>query len=838
MTLSNVEKNIERLFKDNRVVFWYDKDKEFEKDYEELSLDGVTKVPFSDNPFYIKYLVTRKKPKEKFLLYFPFEQSQDENNWLLDLQLAHHVFHSDPAGMFLQALELQYELKPLVENHFAFFKSKQRRSKFKELYSVKDSYEDGIGKILAVVFNTIETNINSQLLQYADSIPGGGDGQITHDLDRFNLEEKFWERVSGSFRYESDNPSIYDFLLTIFNYHFPLSDETSERYESKILLSRWKETKGLDKSFEVISNKIKQDLQVEEKLRTADIEQVIKDDLFSLTDKRILSDMVTRLSDSNIPLEKIESIIKSRSNKYWYKQYEVFYDAVNYAALLFQKVKNTFDQGFSIKSLEDGAQKYVDDIYKADYHYRKFVSSYRSSKQNSILKPLAEKVEKVYSNDWLLPINNEWQKVVDGLDHWPTKNNLSQQEFFNHHIKPYTDKEQRLFVIVSDALRFEVAREFFDQLTGDHRFILDDHLSYAISSLPSYTQLGMASLLPHDKLTVQEESDSVKCDGELTVGMDARKKIIQSNSDVRSTAIGAEEFMAMHSKKEGRDFVKDNDLIYVYHNSIDKVGDDKDSEEKVFEAVEQELDFLLNVLVRINTIMPHSHVLVTADHGFIYQNDKLHESDFAVSDIQGDVWKSSRRFVIGKNLKGNEALTHFKGDQLGLQDDLDVLIPKSINRLRLRGAGSQFAHGGASLQETIVPIMTVSYKSGQSSKKVDIEIIKNSDKISTNILPVSFIQTDAVTETYLPRKIKAAIYAPDGEKLSDEFTYTFDFKQDSERKREAKHTFQISNIADKYYGKWVELKLEEPIEGSTKWKSYRQFSYQLITSFTNDFDEF
>lgn len=838
MAISNIEKTVTRLFENNRIIFWYDKDEEFRKDYENLSLEGIKKVTFSGNPFFIKYLVAKKEPDNKFLLYFPLEQPSDEDNWLLDLQLAHKVFHSDPSGMYLQELGLPYELKPLLENHLNFFKSKVRKEKFSELYNTGDGYQTCIQKMIAVVLNTLETDINSQLLHFADSISRGRADKIAHDLNRFNLYKKFWNRVNSAFDYRSEKPGIYDFLLTIFNQHFPISDEVVNNHESKVLLSRWKQTKGMDESFDAISEKIQSDLQIKEKIRTADVDQILSDDLFSLIDKRILSDIVSHLTNGDISIERVQNIIRARSNKYWYKVYRPFYEAVNNAVQLFHKVDLTISQELSFRSLEDGAQRYAEDLYKVDLYYRKFIQSYRQSNQNSILKPLAQKVEKVYSNDWLLQINGQWQNIIDQLEAWPVENNLSQRQFFNQHVKQYTDKEQRLFVIISDALRFEIGRDFFDQLAADHRFVLSE-LSYMISSLPSYTQLGMASLLPHTKLTVDEGSSAfVKCDGKSTVGIAARQKIIKTNSKVRSTAIGAEKFMDMHSKKEGRDFVRNHDLIYVYHDVIDNIGDNKDSEEKTFDAVEQELEFLLSVLVRINTIMPHSHVLVTTDHGFIYQNDKLHESDFAVSDIDGDIWKSSRRFIIGKNLKTNDSLTHFRGEQLGLQEGLDVLLPKTINRLRLKGAGSRFVHGGASLQETIIPVINVAYRSGQTSKQIDIDIIKNSDKISTNILPVSFIQTEPVTDTYLHRVIKAAIYASDGEKLSDEFTYTFDFEQDSERSRVVKHTFQISNLAKEYYGEWVKLKLEEPIENSTLWKMYREFSYQLVTSFTNDFDDF
>ena len=75
--------------------------------------------------------------------------------------------------------------------------------------------------------------------------------------------------------------------------------------------------------------------------------------------------------------------------------------------------RNKIDQ--DIKS-EDNIHK----VFEVDQAYRKFIWSYRQAKQNKILSDLMEKIEKVYSNDWLLKYNNNWQKVVDELDVWPT----------------------------------------------------------------------------------------------------------------------------------------------------------------------------------------------------------------------------------------------------------------------------------------------------------------------------------------------------------------------------------------------------------------------------------
>jgi len=835
MTISKIEKNLKNLFEHNRIIFWYDENRQFIDEFEVLNLDSVEKITCNKNPFYIKHLVTKEKPEQNFLLYFPYAQPNDEENWLLDLQLAHKVYHSDPVGLILQDLGLPFELKPLVENHKAFFDSQARNEKFLELYDEKDSYEQCLKKMLSVVFNTIEIDLQGQLLQFISQKTAGREEQILKDLDRFALHETFWDRVAERYDYVAPNPSLYDFLLVIFKEHFPLTRTGENHHEAKILLSRWKQTRGFDETFKTLSKQVQEDLDIDNRISGKPLDQIISDDLFERTDREVLAKIVSMLLEEDISNERIQEICKIRSNKFWYTTFQSIYEAVEHAANMIHLVRSFLEKEITFGSLEEGARLYSRDYYKADFHYRKFIYHYRQSKQSSILKPLAAKIEKIYSNDWLLTLNQKWQNRIDELDHWPTNGPTSQRDFYNQYIKPFVEKRQRVIVVISDALRYEAGRELFEKMVSDHRFE-EDEFSYLISSLPSYTQLGMASLLPHTSIEVKEGAETVACDGVAAIGQPGREHILKSVEGIEAAAISAEEYMEMHSKKEGRDFTKAHDLIYMYHNIIDKTGDDRDSELRVFEAVEEELEYLVNLLVRINTIMPHTNVIVTSDHGFLYQHETLHESDFALSEIDGEIWKKNRRFVIGKGLTGNDALSHFKGDQLGLQPDLDVLIPKTINRIRIKGAGSRFVHGGASLQEVMIPVMKVGYRSGRQAQQVEIDIIKKSDRISSNLLPVSFIQTEAVSDKVLPRKIKAALYTEEGTKLSDEFVYNFDFESSAQRNREEKHTFQISSAAGEHYGEWIVLRLEQPIKGSSQWKIYKEFRYQFVTTTAHDFD--
>jgi bisphosphoglycerate-independent phosphoglycerate mutase (AlkP superfamily) len=88
----------------------------------------------------------------------------------------------------------------------------------------------------------------------------------------------------------------------------------------------------------------------------------------------------------------------------------------------------------------------------------------------------------------------------------------------------------------------------------------------------------------------------------------------------------AKDVLAM-GKEDSRALVRDNDVVYVYHNLIDKTGDTRDTEERVFAAAEETLEELLRLMKKLANANA-SNLVVTADHGFIYQHHPLQDSDF------------------------------------------------------------------------------------------------------------------------------------------------------------------------------------------------------------------
>lgn len=831
--MNTINESLAHLFDKHRVIFWHDEKAELRESFDNLTLPDVARMEVQNNEFFIKYQITRQVPEGKFLIYRTGPRPVAVHNWLLDLELAHYEFHTSQEATYLQELGLDYAYKGLITEHLEFFKSKERRQKLLALLGKDDTPRDIRHKMLAVVLGTPSVGLPAFIQAHAAAFTDGSD-RPDRDLERYNLGAFYWGLIQHTYKYASDQPGIYDFLLEVFSNVFSLTKSTGLSKDASLLLSVWKDSIAYQDSFQKISARVAEDLAVQSLLEATTLDEVQADDLFRIIDFKIIHDLIDRVVSESIVPEKAGQLIKSRENKYWYAEFSDYYAAIAHAVELIGLVRKYASVLFP--TLEEGVRLYSQQLYQVDYHYRKFIWHYRNKAQDKALGTLFEKIEKIYSNEWLLPLNNEWQTTLDRTPAWPILAGGSQARFYRHHVEPVLAKGQRVFVVISDALRYECGYEFLQKVNAENRY--EGELLPLLSVLPSYTQLGMAALLPHQSLTLTEGTDKVCADGIPALGLQGRNRILEALPGYKAIGIQAEDFMKMNSSTEGRTFVKKYDLIYIFHNQIDKTGDDKTSEDEVFAAVDRELDFLMELIKRIAN-MNGTTMMITSDHGFIYQHQPLDESDYAQVKVEGELWKENRRYIIGKDLKTNTSARHFKAEALNLAGDFDVLIPKSINRHRVKGAGSRFVHGGASLQEVVIPLIKVTKLRQNTTRQVGVDLIQQTNKITTNLLSVSFLQTELMTDGMLPRTIRAAFYAQDGELLSDQFNFNFNIEEGIERLREVKHSFQLSSKASgQYKNQTVKLLLEEPVEGATKWRPYKEYSYTLNISFSSDFDNF
>ena len=818
-----------KLFDRHRIIFWYDDKKELRSEYEELSLSGIEKLEIDNNEFMLKHRVLREQRDQKFLIYHKGPKPANRNNWLLDVLLSHAEFRVDQAAIILAELDLDLSFIDAVRQYAFFFNAKKRTEDLKALLEKHETQQSFRMKMLAACSGAESPQLDHVLLQLISEASENRDEKF-RSIENCSLGEFLWKQVETVYGYASHNPSIADFVHELFKgcFSMDLGQKTSLKSEAKVFMKQWKDYRLYEDSYIHYAGVCEHALDIQEKVSSLDFRKLMGMDYFEYLDKFIIQNMIVEVTARTSSNDSVFQWVNARRNSVWHETYQHYYGAISYASWFFKLIEEV---NLTMESLAEGFKQYVSSWYQVDQVYRKYLYHCRKVTNPGLLDALGTAIENRYTDQFLLTVNNRWQNLVDTSPQWRVDGSTSQRYFYQHYIKPYVEKDRKICVVISDAMRYEVGEELASAINGQNKYVAE--IEPMLSSLPSYTQLGMASLLPNTELVIKDDG-TVLVDGKPSQGSANRETILKGATNGKALVIDASAVLSMKTD-ELRTLVRDNLVIYVYHDIIDSTGGKRDSEERVSVAAEEAIEELTKLVIRLSSGNA-SNIIVTSDHGFLYQDRALDESDFASDKTEGDgILLQNRRFVLGRKLKENPSLRSFTSKELGLGGDLEIQIAKSINRLRKQGTGSRFVHGGATLQEVVVPVLKISKQRQSDIAQVDVETPMTSNRITSWQLGVTFYQKQPVTEKMQKRIIRAGIYTAEGELISDSRELIFDSKYEDNRKRESIERFMISHKASSMKKQDVYLRLEEPIEGTNQWKKYRDILYVMQLQITPDF---
>ena len=811
--MEKIKKTLEKLFSKHRLIFWYD-DGSLQSLFEELDIPQK-KLLLDGNEFGVKYKVLKEYPKEKFLIYSPNPKPSDEDNLLLDLILSNHLFDADKASIIINELGLDYSLKNVVKSYESFFNAKKRVEKLKK-FSINNEKELIFGMI-AVILNT--KNLIEDFLFELFCELSNEESEKIDELKKFGLDKYLFDELKNIFGFEKNNLKAFVIELIMSHFYFYIDKEKMPlNYEAVIFVSKWMDSVKNRESFITLSKKVAKLINIEKIIEDFPIEKLQDVDTFEEIDKKIVVELKNTLLTNNF---FDEEILEKRKNLFWYFAFKNIYNTLFFALKFFRFI-DTLQVDF--RFLNDGFEKYIHYYYKGDFYYRKFL--FFLKKENTYMQDLYQAIEDRYEF-FQREINDKWQEIVDKQDSMNIDGFIKQKDFFQKFVGKNLDK--KVFVIISDALRYEAGYELFQRLLEQNR--LEVQIEPMVASVPTYTQLGIASLLPHKSLSFKN-SDAILIDGQNSSGSANRDKILKNNIE-KSAYLNSKEFL---SYKRGDEFIKNNRLFYIYHNDIDAISDHALSEENCVFSVERAFEKLQKIIKHIFNLNGN-FVLVTADHGFLYQDRVLDESEFCSWEKIGTIEKTNRRFIIGKNLYENRCTKKYAARKLGIDSDEEVLIARSINRLRVQGGGNRFVHGGTALQELAIPVILCKKRRKDDVGSVEVDILKSFSKITSNQIAISFFQREPIEEKIKPRTLKIAFYAKDGELLSNIHKITFDKREQDSRDLEYRVQFLFNQKALEYQGQEIYLKMIEKIEGTNVEKIYKEEPFTLYISFMNDFDE-
>ena len=813
MDVAQITDALDQVFNDDhaRIVFWNDPNGEFVESLPDIALEGVEVLNLDEvGALEAKVRIEQDDPAGRYLLYSPAEEPDYEDDWLLDMRLYGRSFRADRASIILQELGLSRQhLRQHLAKRRKFFDNKERRHKLASLVSPEDLELDLDRKMLAVVAKADQPELFNIVRTLFHSMTKGDESDLEASLpawvqiERFELDEPFWVMVKSAFGYGEDSPTLQNLLirLLVSDYAHHLAKELpgalqhlqlprSGTANAVVCLAQWRDSSSKNRSYDVLVAEVGERLHMRDHLHGCEVEELLAVMTFLDVEERIvhgLLDRVTSTTDA-IDHEAVGSIVDRRLAGHWVSSGSVpetqrnarraVYKALAVAAQLLH-LRNTHEAGFDSSDTTAMYKAYESRLFRFDQLYRHFCENADVAAGHGwdMLKPLREEIESCYCNGYLTPMVLAWGKFVDAElpEKWAIDGIQNQYAFFDRRVRPWLDEAEnrRAFVIISDAMRYEVAEELTGYLNGTYR--IEAKLSSQLGVLPSYTALGMASLLPHEKLEYTENG-GVLADGKPTASLEQRNEIL---STLGGMAAKADQLLAM-KKEEGREFIAGKRLVYIYHDEIDARGDKAATEGDTFEAVRKTIRELAELVRYVVNNLNGNYVVITADHGFLFTETAPGDPDKSRLENKPDgTVIAKKRYLLGYDLPDHELA--WRGDTVltaKAEGGMQFWVPKGNNRFHFTG-GARFVHGGAMLQEIVVPVIKVKHlkdkvrREKTRSRHVAVQVLGTTHKITTPKHRFNVLQMEPVSERVKAVTLKVAVYADD-EPVTTIESVTFD----------------------------------------------------------------
>lgn len=635
-------------------------------------------------------------------------------------------------------------------------------------------------------------------------LAGTGDNAILKKFAANKIDKVFWQFCEKQYGYWDTTSAVLKFMVTMIVTYTDVLAEGNIPKEWKSFLSgkqnddvvfvknlmNNEESKAV---YDDIANVIVRELNAEKLMKCIPLENIVACDSFELFDENIIDWIISKIEDNMLD-EKIAGMTipeiceaRIKSCYHYADKYRINYLMLYNAFKLIKEVSL-----HSYKShLKDVVEDYVESTYMIDTYYRKFYYFMDKTDMGEDVEKIKELVENIYTNKYLTDFACEWnQTLTDEL--YNTYPDMRQEDFYGTYVKPFMredGREGRVIVIISDGLRYECARELLNNLDLDEK--CDAKISHMLSVLPSETTLGMASLLPHKEIVV-DDSFSITVDGMHCGNNTAERQKILQAAIPRSACYDFDKVMNA-KKDEIRQMLQDKDVVYIYQNQIDDRGESSRSENEVFNACQEAIEEIQALIHRITGYVSATRYLITADHGFIYKRDKLQESDKITMD-KTQISVVNKRYLLSIERVQNDAVISRALTYLSKLNNMYVTTPIGADIIKAKGGGQNYVHGGSSLQEMIVPVIKVKTFTGkQDTGMVNVELSSFTSKITSIEVRLDFMQMEPVSDTKKPRRLVAFFVDANGNKISYDVPIIANVRDTDARKRVMNEKFTLKS---------------------------------------------
>lgn len=849
MDLQNIQEQLNTEFSksDTRIIFWFDDRGEYEDEVSELQLEHATlHILDGTNWFYSKWLLNESDTEGKYLVYAPFPKSNDAENPLADMYYYSKPYYTDRVSQMLQELGVDSRFKDYLEQYSNFWKDKIRIERFKEL-GIDHFNVENIDIGLIAVLTDVQTPNFEEIIR---KLILNDSKDYMAALEENQLQEKFWELCSKYFGYQSENSKIEDLAACMLMTYAAsaLKDTLPKVFESYILAKRndvivfvrnLMDNVLYQEAYDALADKIDKALKVSSRVkdelkRYADkksnpkgqlmqLRDIVECDAFCGFDGIVIDWALEQLNDEILDAQidgmNIAEIAEKRISKSYHfgTAYKNEYQAIKFAYQMMKAV-SVLEVSSDIKEIAD---EYQERTYLIDSYYRWFYNAYDCIEDSERFSQVRERIENMYSFTYLQRITPKWNQGLTG-DLLVASGLRRQEDFYRNYLKAYEGKK-RVIVIISDAFRYECAKELMETLELDEK--CTPKLEAMIGSLPSITSVGMASLLPHENMRV-DENLNVTIDGQPCGDLVSRDKILKARNE-NNIALSFDEIAGANTERT-KELLQKKNIVYIYHNQIDARGDKVASENEVFNACAEAVKEIHKLVRKLTMTVSAAKFFITADHGFLYKRDRLQEFD-KVSYTKELCTCANKRFLVTKQQMND---TGMMSRQMSYMNMLYVTTPIGADIFKTPGGGQNYVHGGSSLQEMLIPVVELTMNSrAVAYDYVDVVLTSTTRKVTNLITFFDFIQTEKVTDIMKPRNLVAYFATEEGEKISFDVPIVANSREEAPEKRTFHEKFTLKSreykYGDKYYLVLADANDEKNI--------LQQYEFMIDIAFVDDF---
>ncbi len=806
LNLSQIQDRLNELFVtygERKLIFWFDPKKEFEEDIDNGQIvlkEAQIKKLEPNTQFLMKRFFEIEDTQNSYLIYAPFKKmnDDDENNHLLSVLKYSELFNADRIALVMTQLGIPQELHEVMKGYTKFFGSKSRVSAFEKMANSEIRTKSELELTLMAVVTKANTSqlhsiVQSLLVEYAN-----GESNLYNQLENFELQTIFWSYIAKYYGYVPEEPTIQKLALSFFANTFygqlghqelPSSLKEYEVMEQTTAIVSFMDGLMNDtrytESFDRLSDEMRRLMAADKLIEKTPIEELILSDIFEPIHKKVIQYYIGQLlSGDTTPMISslsIQDVVTRKIRSHFGDNYENHYQALLNAQSLLNYTFQTNVNNFSpiVKDYEESS-------YKVDQYYRKFIWNIDQIDHAEELLPLQTLVERQYKL-FLNEISRLWSDLL----------------YFNERpsILDFYDKfaknKTKTVIIISDALRYEAAKEIQEILQLEKKY--STKMSSIFTVLPSVTEFGKAASLRASSQPFEYiEGMDIRVNGMKTSGTINRDKALKANNR-NSLAISYEDVIAKGNAKELRELFNGQDMIYIYHDQIDAIGDKMGTESQVFDAVERTIKEIKALLSRVSNGANVYRFIITSDHGFLYTRSKVEEHEKIENPSMDSSDRVERRFIISQHCYNEIGVSSIKiGEIFRNEDERFIHFPETSAIFKKAGGGQSYVHGGASPQEMLVPVLEVTVSRGSSQKEpVSVQLMTARRKIIGLSTSLEFYQTEAVSDSIVESQYDLYFEDKKSNRISNVNSYYADSTSEASSERFTKFTFEfVSRIYD------------------------------------------